>query len=126
MYSQTVLEHFNHPHRGPSREEADVVGQAGVPGEGSYMLLFLCCEGERITRAGYDTYGCPASQACGSFLCGWVEGKTFDEAAVLTAEDLTKVLGGLPLGKEHAAINAVAALMSALRQLAQARVGAQR
>ena len=118
VYSATVLEHFSCPHRGPSEAEADIVGQAGTPGEGPFMRLFLRCEGPRIVAAGFSSYGCPASQACGSFLSGWIEGKTFDEVAVISADDLMRVLGGLPLGKEHTADLAIRALQDARRRAA--------
>ena len=44
-------------------------------------------------------------------------GRTPDEARVLEAEDLRRVLGGLPLGKEHCADLVVEALRAALRKV---------
>ena len=58
------------------------------------------------------------SRSVGSWLTRWVEGKTFEQALVISAEDLMRVLGGLPLGKEHAATLAVKALKDALQQAA--------
>src|SRR5579862_6702266 len=116
MYSATILQHFQNPHRRCSPETAEIIGRAGVPGEGPHLLLFVRWEGEQIAAAGFDTYGCPAATACGSFVSSWVEGKTCEQASVLEAGDLSRVLGGLPLGKEHCAQLAVTALRDALRQ----------
>ncbi len=116
MFSATILEHFHNPHRRCSSETAEVIGRAGVPGEGPHLLLFLRAEDNQITEAGFDTYGCPTATACGSLVSSWVEGKTFEQASILEPGDIGLVLGGLPLGKEHCAVLAVTALRDALRQ----------
>jgi NifU-like protein involved in Fe-S cluster formation len=87
-----------------------------MPGEGPYLAIALCLAGGKIAAASFETYGCPSAIACGSFLTRWVEGKTVEQASVITADDLMKVLGGLPLGKEHAASLAIRALQDALKQ----------
>ena len=98
-----------------SLAEADAIGQDGIPGEGPYMTLYLRLEGENIAEASFETYGCPAAIACGSWLTQWITGKTADAASIITADDLMRVVGGLPLGKEHCASLAVNALRSAMR-----------
>jgi len=116
VYSEIVLRHFQNPHQACSQAEADLVGRAGEPGAGPHLLLFVRTDGERITAAGFDTYGCPAATACGSFVSSWVEGKSFEQAAVMEAADLSAVLGQLPLGRERCAQLAVTALRDVLRQ----------
>ena len=61
--------------------------------------------------------GCPNAIACGNWVARWVAGRTPGEARILEAEDLRRVLGGLPLGKEHCADLAVDALRAALRKV---------
>jgi NifU-like protein involved in Fe-S cluster formation len=78
--------------------------------------VHLSVEQNSIASASFETYGCPVAIACGSWLTSWVTGKTFTQAAVIEPGDLEKVLGGLPLGKEHCAALAVNALKDALRQ----------
>ena len=97
--------------------QADALGQAGIPGEGPYLFIALKASGTEITEAWFETYGCPAAIACGSWLTKWLEGKTLEQAAAIEAEDLMAVLGGLPLGNEHCAHLAVNALSRALRQV---------
>ncbi len=117
MFNETILNHFLQPfHRGIPAQ-ADAVGQEGVPGEGPYMAIALRIEGEYIVEGHFETYGCPAAIACGSWLMKWIEGKTASDIAAIEADELSAVLGGLPLGKEHCARLAVGALRSALSQL---------
>jgi NifU-like protein involved in Fe-S cluster formation len=101
MYSTAVQEHFTKPRRAGSLENPDAVGQAGTPGQGPYIVFGLRVTGHRITDARFLTYGCPAAIACGSFVAEHVVGRTRAEAYRLTAEDIDRGLGGLPLGKEH-------------------------
>jgi nitrogen fixation NifU-like protein len=116
MFSSTVHEQAAAPyHLGPL-PDADAVGQQGIPGQGPYLQVFLKLEGDCITRASYQTYSCPVAIACGSWLVNWLEGKTVEQAGIIAAADLMRVLGGLPLGKEHCASLAVDALKSALQQ----------
>ncbi len=116
MFSLAVVEHSTSPRNTEPLPDADVVGQAGVPGEGPYMLMSLKWDGERIVATSFDTYGCPVVRACGSFVSEWAKGKTLEQASVLTASDLMLVMGNLPLGKEHCAKLSVEALLDAVRQ----------
>ncbi len=79
------------------------------------MVIALKIAEGHIAEAWFETYGCPAAIACGSWLTKWLEGKTPEQATALEAEDLSVVLGGLPLGKEHCAQLAVKALRQALK-----------
>jgi nitrogen fixation protein NifU and related proteins len=117
MYSETVLQEFNNPHRRGPLAEADVCGQAGAPGEGPYTAIWLKAADGKIVAASFDTYGCPAATATASWLTRWVEGKTVEQASVITPPMLIQVLGGLPLAKEHTAYLAVKALQAALSEL---------
>ncbi len=117
MLSAYVQAHFENPRNLGILEDADAVGLAGISGQGPFMQMYLRMEGEKITQACFDTYGCPVCRGCGSWLTSWVAGKTAVQAAVIEAQDLIKVLGGLPLGKEHCASLAVNSLRDALRQL---------
>ncbi len=116
MFSLAVIEHSTNPRNTEPLTDADAVGQAGTPGEGPYMRMFLKWDGERVVATRFDTYGCPVVRACGSFVSEWVKGKTREQASILTASDLMLVMGGLPLGKEHCAKLSVEALRDALEQ----------
>lgn len=80
------------------------------------MTLNIAPESGMIVSAQYETYGCPTAMRCGNWITQWVAGRTSANVAVIEADDLIKVLGGVPLGKEHCAELAVGALRAALRQ----------
>jgi NifU-like protein involved in Fe-S cluster formation len=96
--------------------DPDFTGAAGISGQGPYLQLFAKVEADIVKEASYQTYTCPNAIACGSWMVRWMEGRGPEMLARLEAEDLMRVLGGLPLGKEHCAYLAVNALRSLLEQ----------
>lgn len=119
MFNETVMEHFAAPYHQGDFPEANVLGQEGIEGEGAFMHIALRVEDGRVLQGYFQTYGCPSAIACGSWLMKWLEGQAIAKAASLEANDLMRVLGGLPLGKEHCAELAVKALRHALHQVAE-------
>ena len=118
-YSVGVRDHFYQPRNSGAMRDADVVGCAGAPpGQGNFMMLYIGFDdqGQTITRARFQTYGCPSAIACGSWISDWLPGKTAEAARAVTAKDVMAGLGGLPFGREHCADLAKDALADALRQ----------
>jgi len=114
VYSETVQRILADPaHIGPL-EGATHKGVAGTPGDGPYLILWLQIESDTILRAAFKTFGCPAAVASGSMLATLVTGRPVEKAGLLTTEDLLRILGGLPEGREFCAELAVTALRDAL------------
>ena len=119
MLSALAAEHVHHPrNRGPI-ENATAYGVAGEPGEGAYVQIWLVVEEDLIRQAAFKTPGCPSSTAAASVLCQVVTGRTLEEAAGLTGDDLLVILGGLPEGKEDYAFRAVDALSNGLLSVSE-------
>jgi nitrogen fixation NifU-like protein len=116
MFSETVHRLSQSPYHLSPMPDATVSGNEGIAGEGPYMVVHLKVAGDVIEKAGFETYSCPVAIACGSWVAHWVEGRSLGDASKLGAEDLTIVLGGLPLGKEHCAMMATGALHDALKR----------
>jgi len=116
MLGEVARRHFENPHNMRKLEGVDIVGQAGEPGEGPFMTISLRMDGDTVAEAAFETYGCPSSIACGSWVTAWITGRPLSMAEALDADSLMKVLGGLPLGKEHCAALAVRALRDAARR----------
>lgn len=114
MSAETVVQLFNDPRTQGALPEPDAIGQEGVPGEGPFMTMYLKLDGDQVREARFETYGCPYAVACGAWVTRWVVGRTAEKARLLEASDLSAILGGLPLGKEHCAGLAVGALRRAL------------
>jgi NifU-like protein involved in Fe-S cluster formation len=89
-------------------------GVSGEPGGGRYFIVELVVEDGVIRRAGFESHGCMAARACGSLMTTLVVGRPVETAVRVTAEDLIRILGGVPEGKEYAAALAVEAVRKAL------------
>ena len=113
-YSETLMDHFTSPRNGGVLESPDRIGQAGVPGQGPFLILTLRLDGDRVAEARFKTYGCGPTIACGSMLTELVAGRTLGECRALTAEDLIAALDGVPPDKRHGPALAIAALREAL------------
>ena len=113
MLSPLAADHVHRPrHRGPLEDAS--YGVSGVPGDGPYVEIWTRVEGGVVARAAFRTPGCPSSTAAASVLCGLAEGREATRVMELTGEDLLKVLGGLPEGKEMYANMSVEAMKRAI------------
>ena len=95
--------------------DADAVAEQVNPVCGDRLRLSLRVREGRIEAARFLAYGCPPTLACGSALAEMLEGRTVEEAARTTRDEITKALGGLPSRKQHAAALAVETLREALK-----------
>ncbi len=114
MFSDIVQDHVANPRNRGSLDGATHQGTAGVPGDGPYMSFWFRVEASRVTGATYQTWGCPAAVACGSIVAEIAPGRTPEALLSLTEQDITRLLGGLPEGKEHCPQLTVDALRKAL------------
>jgi nitrogen fixation NifU-like protein len=120
MASELLQSLASSPHHLGALVNADAVGREGMPGEGPFMTMYLRGLDGVIAEAWFETYNCPIAAGCGSFVTKWVEGRTVDQARLLETDDLIRILGGLPLGREHCASLAVTSLRKALAALQEA------
>lgn len=121
-YSPQVLDYFHRPRSPGVLRDADgapvVVGRAGAPGRGPYLVLYLRTCGERVVAASFQTYGCPPAIAAGSLLCERLPGGSLEDARAWTDEArIREALGGLPPHKHHCSRLAAEALAAAFRAL---------
>ena len=115
MLSERAKELIANPPNMGTLETPTHRGVAGVPGDGPYMILELEVAEGQIRKAAFQTYGCASAIACGCITTLLLTGRTLEQASLLTAEDIVRVLQGLPEGKEHCPQMMVQALNRALR-----------
>jgi nitrogen fixation NifU-like protein len=96
MYNPTVLDHFENPRNTGEIADADGVGQVGNPSCGDVMRLYIRVTDGRLSEVKYKTFGCAAAIACSSRASEMVLGRTLEEAAALTREEVAEALDGLP------------------------------
>lgn len=116
-YSQTVLDHFEHPRNVGDLHDADASVRLEHPVCGDIMTLAVKLTDGRIGEVRFRTRGCVASIAAGSCLTEMIAGKSLAEAGALRRQQLVDALDGLPNASIHATHLAMDALAEVLKQL---------
>jgi nitrogen fixation NifU-like protein len=118
MYSQQVLDHFEHPRNAGELAEADARVRVENPACGDILELSIRVVGGRIDAVRFLAKGCVPAMACGSLITEMIAGKTIQEASALGKEAVVKGIGGLPQASGHAAQLAVDAVRAVEKKLA--------
>ena len=109
MYSEKVMDHFNHPRNVGEMENPSGVGTVGNAKCGDIMRMYLDIDDNGIIQeAKFKTFGCGAAVATSSMATELVKGKTIQEA-----------LDGLPPVKVHCSLLAEEAIHAALWDYAE-------
>ena len=114
MYSEKVMEHFEHPRNVGEIPDASGTGTVGNAKCGDIMKMDIKVENDVITDVKFKTFGCCAAIATSSMATDLIKGKTVDEAMKLTNKAVVEALEGLPPIKVHCSVLAEQAVKSAL------------
>ena len=115
MYSERLLDHFEHPRNVGELEAPGVTVEVSNPACGDILRLSVRFEGERAAEARYKVRGCTASIAAGSALTELLIGRTRAEMSALRSPDIEEAVGGLPPESKHAAVLCLDGIKSLLR-----------
>ena len=119
LYSDKVMDHFEHPRNVGEIANADGVGQVGNPKCGDIMKMYLKIDGDVITDVKFKTFGCGSAIATSSMATELIKGKPVSEAMTLTNQAVAEALEGLPAHKLHCSVLAEEAIQKALEDYAQ-------
>ena len=114
LYSEKVMDHFEHPRNVGEIIDADAVGQVGNTRCGDIMKMYLKIEDGVIVDAKFKTFGCGSAIATSSMATELIRGKRVEEALSLTNAAVAEALDGLPAYKMHCSVLAEEAIKAAL------------
>ena len=120
MYTEKVMDHFEHPRNVGELENPSGVGTVGNAKCGDIMRMYLDIDENQIIRdVKFKTFGCGAAVATSSMATELVKGKTVQEALTITNKAEMEALDGLPPVKVHCSLLAEEAIHAALWDYAQ-------
>jgi nitrogen fixation NifU-like protein len=110
MYSPQLLDHFEHPRNAGELANPDVQVRVENPACGDILELSVNVHEGKIVEIRFKAKGCVPAMACASLITEMSAGKSLDEAAAISREEVAVQIGGLPPASGHAAQLAVDAL----------------
>ena len=121
MYSDKVMDHFEHPRNVGEIENASGVGTVGNAKCGDIMRIYLDIDDatHMIRDCKFKTFGCGAAVATSSMATEMVKGKTIEEAMQVSNKAVMEALDGLPPVKVHCSLLAEEAIHAALWDYAE-------
>ena len=116
LYSEKVMDHFQHPRNVGRLPDADGVGEVGNAKCGDIMRMYIQVDPETqvITDVKFNTFGCGSAIATSSMATEMIKGKPIAEALKLTNRAVVEALDGLPPVKVHCSVLAEQAVKAAL------------
>ena len=115
LYSEKVMDHFQHPRNVGVIEDANGVGEVGNAKCGDIMKIYLKIEDDIIKDVKFETFGCGSAIASSSMATEMIKGKSIHEAMALTNKAVAEALDGLPAHKLHCSVLAEEAIKSAIK-----------
>lgn len=120
MYTEKVMDHFEHPRNVGELENPSGVGTVGNAKCGDIMRIYLDVDENQIIRdVKFKTFGCGAAVATSSMATEMVKGKSIQDAMKVTNKAVMEALDGLPPVKVHCSLLAEEAIHAALWDYAQ-------
>ena len=114
MYSEKVMDHFEHPRNVGEIENASGMGTVGNAKCGDIMKMYLKIKDGVIEDAKFKTFGCGAAIATSSMATDMIKGSTIEDALKLSNKAVVEALDGLPASKIHCSVLAEQAVKAAL------------
>ena len=117
LYSEKVMDHFQHPRNVGKMDNADGVGEVGNAKCGDIMRMYIKVDPKTqvITDVKFNTFGCGSAIATSSMATEMIKGKTISEALELSNQAVAEALDGLPAHKMHCSVLAEEAIKAAVK-----------
>ena len=96
LYREVILDHYKNPRGHGVIVGADAVAEGQNPLCGDEVSIAVAFEGDRIADVKFQGRGCAISQAATSMLMDMVKGRTAQEVATMSRDELLEEVG-IPL-----------------------------
>ena len=96
LYREVILDHYKNPRGHGVIEGADAVAEGQNPLCGDEVSIAVAFEGDKIADVKFQGRGCAISQAATSMLMDMVKGRTAQEVATMSRDELLEEVG-IPL-----------------------------
>jgi nitrogen fixation protein NifU and related proteins len=93
LYRDYILEHYRRPHNFGVLDEPTAAYEGANPLCGDRITMMLGIRDGIVADVAFTGRGCAISQASASLLTDEVKGKTLEEVAKLTSDDVLDLLG---------------------------------
>ena len=115
IYTETILDHYQHPHHAGALSGATVSTTEHNPLCGDVIKLDLKIDKDVVEEIGFMGNGCAISQASISMLTDYVEGKKISALKKLKPKDIFNMLGiTISPGRTKCALLGLSALQKSL------------
>ena len=117
LYSDKVMDHFQHPRNVGKMDDADGVGEVGNAKCGDIMRMYIKVDHDTqtITDVKFNTFGCGSAIATSSMATELIKGKSVEDALKLSNQAVVEALDGLPAHKIHCSVLAEEAVRAAVK-----------
>ena len=114
LYSEKVMDHFQHPRNLGKMDDADGVGEVGNAKCGDIMKMYLKIKDGKIEDVKFNTFGCASAIATSSIATEMIKGQKIEDALKLSNKAVVEALDGLPPAKIHCSVLAEQAVKLSL------------
>lgn len=115
LYSEKVMDHFQHPRNVGKMEDADGIGEVGNAKCGDIMKMYIKVKDGIITDVTFNTFGCGSAIATSSMATEMIKGQPIEAALALSNKAVVEALDGLPAQKLHCSVLAEEAVKAAVK-----------
>ena len=115
LYSDKVMDHFQHPRNVGKIDDADGIGEVGNAKCGDIMRMYIKVKDDVITDCKFNTFGCGSAIATSSMATELIKGKPISEALELSNKAVVEALDGLPAHKIHCSVLAEEGVRAAVK-----------
>ena len=115
LYSDKVMDHFQHPRNVGKMDDADGIGEVGNAKCGDIMRMYIKVKDGIITDCKFNTFGCGSAIATSSMATELIKGKPVEDALKLSNQAVVEALDGLPAHKIHCSVLAEEAVQAAVK-----------